>query len=128
MIGRRGSGYYPVTFEFAVATAASLARVVFPTTLPGDGTVLVICQQSLDTANLEKIARERLSDSGYLALLDVTCEFSADVAHLRGRLPSQHLKQVAQAIITGLAGVRTVRNQIEVIKRSARRSRSQAFV
>lgn len=63
---------------------------------------------------LAEVAHERLRGAGYLALRDVACEFSGDEARLVGRLPSHYLKQVAQAIVAGLAGVRTILNQIEV--------------
>lgn len=36
------------------------------------------------------------------------------VLFLRGRLPTYHLKQLAQEAVVGLAGVRCINNQIQV--------------
>jgi osmotically-inducible protein OsmY len=64
----------------------------------------------------------RLRRSGYLALRDVTCEVQAGIARLRGRLPSYYLKQMAQAIVADVEGVRRVVNLIEVVVPSSRPS------
>ncbi len=68
----------------------------------------------------EREARERLVAAGYLSLRDVTCEVAGGVARLAGRLPSQYLRQVAHAVVDGVEGVRSVLNQIEVVRRPAR--------
>src|SRR5437868_5097685 len=60
-------------------------------------------------------AEERLRRSGYLALRDVTCEVDAETFRLRGRLPTYYLKQVAQAIVSEIAGVRHLDNLIVVV-------------
>jgi osmotically-inducible protein OsmY len=60
-------------------------------------------------------AESRLHGSAYLALRNVTCECHGGVLTLRGRLPSYHLKQVAQALVAGMEGVRRVENLIEVV-------------
>ena len=57
---------------------------------------------------------QRLVRSGYRALHDLSCLISDDVVYLRGCLPSQYLKQVAQEIALGIEGVRQVINEIEV--------------
>ena len=59
-------------------------------------------------------AERRLWGSGYLALRDVSCEVHAEIARLRGRLPSYYLKQMAQAIVAEIEGVRRVVNLIEI--------------
>jgi carbon storage regulator len=63
----------------------------------------------------EEAAEDRLRRSGYLALRDIACEVRGGVARLRGRLPTQYLKQVAQAIVAEVEGVIAVSNEIEVI-------------
>ncbi len=68
-------------------------------------------------------AEIRIRGSGYLALCDVTCIARGDILHLRGRLPSHYLKQIAQEIAAGVDGVRHVDNGIEV---SARPNRGRA--
>jgi len=59
-------------------------------------------------------AEHRLWSSGYLALRDVSCEEQAGFVRLRGRLPSYYLKQMAQAIVADIEGVRRVVNLIEI--------------
>lgn len=59
-------------------------------------------------------ARRRLRRSGYSALKRVTCEAEGGTLRLRGRLPSYYLKQVSQAIVTEIADVKRIVNQIVV--------------
>jgi osmotically-inducible protein OsmY len=56
----------------------------------------------------------RLRGSGYGALHSVGCAFDSGVLHLRGRVPSYYLKQVAQSLVVDLEGVRQVINRLEV--------------
>ena len=65
-------------------------------------------------------AEIRIRGSSYLALRDVICIARGDILHLRGRLPSHYLKQVAQELAAGVAGVRQVHNGIEVCARPDR--------
>ncbi len=60
-------------------------------------------------------AESRLRAGGYAVLRDVCCDFESGVLRLSGRLPSQYLKQVAQALVADLEGVSTVVNQITVV-------------
>jgi hypothetical protein len=59
-------------------------------------------------------AERRLRRSGDLAMRDVSCEAHAGIVRLRGRLPSYYLKQMAQAIVAEIEGVRRVVNLIEI--------------
>lgn len=59
-------------------------------------------------------AERRLRRSGDLALQDVSSEAHAGIVRLRGRLPSYDLKQMAQAIVADIEGVRRVVNLIEI--------------
>lgn len=59
-------------------------------------------------------ALRRLRRSGYLALWDVSCDVRGERVRLLGRLPSYYLKQVAQAVVAQVEGVRGVENLIEV--------------
>ena len=61
-----------------------------------------------------------LRRSGYLALRALTCEARDGVVRLHGRLPTYYLKQVAQSVASGVAGVRRVVNHIEVIAPAGR--------
>jgi osmotically-inducible protein OsmY len=66
-------------------------------------------------ADIRQAAESRLHAGGYAPLRDVRCDFECGVLRLRGRLPSQYLKQVAQALVVDLDGVSTVENQITVV-------------
>ncbi|MCA9206465.1 MAG: BON domain-containing protein [Pirellulaceae bacterium] len=59
-------------------------------------------------------AEKNLRDSPYLVLRNVLCDFDGHVLTLRGRLPSFHMKQVAQTIVGNLEAVQRVDNRIEV--------------
>jgi osmotically-inducible protein OsmY len=63
---------------------------------------------------ISEAARGRLRESAYFALRTIDCLHQDGVLTLRGCLPSYYLKQVAQASVTDIAGVRAVANQIEV--------------
>jgi osmotically-inducible protein OsmY len=57
---------------------------------------------------------ERLRASGYLLLRELRCEVLGGVVTLSGRVPSFHLKQVAQAVLLKVEAVRAVKNLVEV--------------
>lgn len=60
-------------------------------------------------------AQGRLERSPHSALRRVRCEVREGVLWLGGYLPSSFLKQMAQAEVSGLAGVRTIVNEITVL-------------
>jgi hypothetical protein len=55
-----------------------------------------------------------LRSSGYAALRGLRCEVTEAVVVVRGVVPSYYLKQVAQAAVLRLDGIRGVRNLVEV--------------
>jgi osmotically-inducible protein OsmY len=57
---------------------------------------------------------DRLHASGYLLLRQVKCDVSGGVVTLSGRVPSYHLKSVAQSVLMKIKAVRHVRNLLEV--------------
>src|SRR5438270_1488087 len=59
-------------------------------------------------------ARDRLLLSSYLPLRAVGCSFRDGVLTLRGRVPSYYQKQLAQAIVAEVEGVREIVNEIQV--------------
>jgi hypothetical protein len=63
----------------------------------------------------QKAAEDRLRNSEYLELRHVSCDFDNGVLTLRGRVPSYHLKQLAQSLLGELAGILKLNNQLEVI-------------
>jgi hypothetical protein len=65
--------------------------------------------------SIKELAESQLRGSAYLALQHVTCEFRAGVLTLRGRLSSYYLKQIAQAAVAPVDGVKRIDNRIEVV-------------
>lgn len=61
------------------------------------------------------LAERALRSSPYLALRNVSCGCQDGVLILRGCLPTYYLKQVAQAVVAHVEGVRQVVNEIEVV-------------
>jgi osmotically-inducible protein OsmY len=61
-------------------------------------------------------ASARLRQSAYGPVRRVACAFDNGVLLLSGRLQSFFHKQLAQEAVAGLAGVRRVSNQIEVLQ------------
>jgi osmotically-inducible protein OsmY len=63
---------------------------------------------------ITEIAQAALRRSAYFELRAVTCDFRGGVLTLRGRLPSYHLKQIAQTAVAEVPGVVEVDNRVEV--------------
>ncbi len=63
---------------------------------------------------VEHVTLERLRESGYGALRDVSCLAAKEILLLEGRLPSYYLKQVAQEIAMRAGGRFRVVNLITV--------------
>jgi osmotically-inducible protein OsmY len=64
---------------------------------------------------ITEIAQQMLRQSSYFELRDVSCDFSGGILTLRGRVPSYHLKQLAQASVASVPGVVEVHNHVEVM-------------
>jgi hypothetical protein len=64
--------------------------------------------------NAADLAERALRSSPYLVLRNVACQHHDGVLTLRGCLPSYYLKQVAQAVVAPIEGVRLVVNEIQV--------------
>ena len=60
-------------------------------------------------------AETRLRSNSYLALKNVSCEFSEGILTLRGCLPSYYLKQMAQTAVARIDGVDRIVNEIMVV-------------
>ncbi len=61
------------------------------------------------------IAQATLRQSPEAGLHEVSCEFSGGILTLRGRVPSYHLKQLAEAAVAEVPGVIEVHNRVEVV-------------
>ena len=57
----------------------------------------------------------RLHRCGYLVLRTISCDVRNGVIHLRGRVPSYYLKQIAQVIAGSIEDPRSMINDLEVI-------------
>jgi hypothetical protein len=69
------------------------------------------------------LAERALRSSPYLALRNVACDCRGGVLTLRGCLPTYYLKQVAQAVVSRIDGVRQIVNDIEVVCSGPREAR-----
>lgn len=101
-----------------------------------DGNLRMICEVALDnTSSFNVIGREaertdqtatqppvdqtalwRLHHHSNAALHRISCELHDGALVLRGRLASYYLKQLAQAIVLGVEGVKRIENRIEVVR------------
>jgi osmotically-inducible protein OsmY len=63
---------------------------------------------------IAEIAQTVLRRSAYFELRNVSCDYSGGVLTLRGRVPTYHLKQLAQASVAEVPGVIEVHNHVEV--------------
>jgi hypothetical protein len=64
---------------------------------------------------ISDVARATLRRSSYFELRSVSCDFHGGTLTLRGRVPSYHLKQLAQASVAELPGVVKIDNCVEVV-------------
>ncbi len=85
-----------------------------------DGCSSASMNTSRDRCGHRVSVEQRLGASGYLALRRIHCECEDGVLSLRGRVPSQYLKQVAQTIAAAVEGVHRVENRIEVVADASR--------
>jgi hypothetical protein len=83
---------------------------------PCDTEILPLAQDSCSDTDdgLYAAALRVLQSSSYAALRQLRCEVTEAVIIIHGVLPSYYLKQVAQALILRLDGVRSVTNLVEV--------------
>ncbi|MEX0704082.1 MAG: BON domain-containing protein [Planctomycetales bacterium] len=63
---------------------------------------------------IEASAFEALQSSGYPVLRSVRCEVSGGVVLLSGSVPSYFMKQMAQAAVMRIDGIRGVENRLDV--------------
>jgi hypothetical protein len=75
----------------------------------------VLAKQCLEDFHLAERVARALAATGYPSLrtLDVTA--GNRVAFLQGRVPSYYMKQVAQAVVLHVPGIRELRNELEVV-------------
>lgn len=71
--------------------------------------------------------QRELRATGYPALRGVNVVAISAVVLLQGRVPSYHMKQVAQATVMNLPGVREIRNELDVVFPQSCESRDLRF-
>jgi osmotically-inducible protein OsmY len=85
-------------------------------------------QTPVGTASMcadQKLAQEAslaLREAGFPALRDLEIEVTRGVVILWGRVPTYHQKQLAQATVQKLDGVRGIANGVEVVCAPSRRA------
>lgn len=80
-------------------------------------------RQSFRTGTpVQEMAESRLRQNGWLMVRELSCQFRDGVLILRGRLPTDYLKQLAQTAVADLQGVRQIVNEIDVVSSTPRRS------
>jgi osmotically-inducible protein OsmY len=73
--------------------------------------------QSTESTDLVAEQVERtLRATGYPALRAVQVTVSGQLVHLKGRVPSYYLKQLAQVAALEVAGVCELRNDLDVVR------------
>jgi osmotically-inducible protein OsmY len=77
--------------------------------------LLDLSNGSMRSSDISQEAEARLRRSGFSTLRRIDCETQGNVLRLRGCLPSDFLKHLAQTIVANVEGARTVLNEIEVI-------------
>jgi osmotically-inducible protein OsmY len=102
--------------------APSAALVVLPSGRHGDeernqgqAAALLLAQSLLDLGLAERVERA-LRATGYPPLRAVEVSVCGQLVILQGRVPSYYMKQLAQAVAMGVAGVRELRNDVQVVR------------
>lgn len=67
------------------------------------------------TREPEESAQARLQASPFLPLRDLHCEGDQGSVIIRGRVPTQYLKDLSAMLVKSIDGVRLVTNQVEVL-------------
>ena len=67
------------------------------------------------TIGIADIAQQKLRESPYYFLKNLTCRYDNGVLTLHGRVPMGPLKQLAESIVCRVDGVHEVVNRVEVV-------------
>ncbi len=71
-------------------------------------------QENARKKQIENLVTAKLAGSGYPALERVEVEFDKGVLSLFGQVSSYFLKQMAQAVVADIEGVKRINNRIKV--------------
>jgi osmotically-inducible protein OsmY len=78
----------------------------------------LLLAQSLEELCLAERVEQALRASGYPPLRAVEAIVCGPVVTLQGQVRSYYMKQLAQTVAMGVAGVRELRNDVEVVRAS----------
>ena len=94
------------------------ALFMLPTRQRGDEPLdaAVLATQCLEDLRLAERVARALRATGYPALRTIDVTVSNRLVFLEGRVPSYYMKQVAQAVVLDVPGVRELRNDLEVVR------------
>jgi osmotically-inducible protein OsmY len=100
----------------------SAVLMVLPCGRPGDETArtgqpaaLEAARLPLDNGLAERVERA-LRATGYSPLRAIKVSIHSQFVILRGRVPSYYMKQLAQATVLDVPGVRELRNDVQVCR------------
>jgi osmotically-inducible protein OsmY len=74
-----------------------------------------VAREILEDLRLAECVERALRATGYRDLCDIEVFVSARVVHLVGRVPSYHMKQIAQVTALAVPGAHQVHNEVDVI-------------
>jgi CheY-like chemotaxis protein len=99
----------------------STNQLILPAFKPDDEPEVVQTTASLLTQSLEDLClateiEQNLRSTGYKPLREVEVSVSAGIVYLVGRVPSYHLKQIAQVTIKSLPGIHRIHNGLQVVR------------
>ena len=111
-----------VSFDHEVAPAMAQSTIVLtPHTCEFQSEEKHVSQttDALLTASVENLQlveriESALQATGYGSLRDITVSVTDQIIHLVGKVPSYHLKQVAQASALAIAGSRQIQNRLVI--------------
>jgi osmotically-inducible protein OsmY len=86
----------------------------------GDEAGIDASTRAAELANLDLFSRidQALRTTGYSPLSNLHILAAAGIVVLRGAIPSYYMKQIAQAAVAGIPGIREVHNLLEVVPRN----------
>jgi osmotically-inducible protein OsmY len=77
--------------------------------------LLMNATPNLVSGEVGRAAKDRLRKSSSVVVRTVSCEYEQGVLVLRGRVPTDYCKQLAQQTVTCFPGLTPVVNEIEVV-------------
>jgi osmotically-inducible protein OsmY len=108
----------------ALSMAQPAALLILPTSRHADEetdacqTTASLLTQRLEDLRLAERVERALHATGYNVLREIKVFVNARIVFLAGRVPSYHMKQVAQATALAVPGTHQIRNDLDVVQPS----------